>query len=214
MKRRRTANIGASSGDFGETPWAEWSIDKIQGLKAPTNDHDAYFRFRNPPEEWEQASTDFSQAPLFFHTVKKESLSPELLKYRQRRARMKGMTDDRRIPRAVRKMLTSFMLNRPVFAITELTSRTGIYHSWNAWDEKILRDHYKIAKEANVHANTLWFVYSSESMATSEFAGANVDELKDKLIASWYKWLATENKEFEEVLGFVDEWLKTTYPKK
>ena len=207
-KHPQGRTTGLSTKHFVATPWAERSIDEIkEKLTAPTNDHDAYFNFRSPPEEWEQASSDFSQAHLFFHAVKKENHCKKLQAYRQNRNRMREMTNDRRIPRAVRKMLTSFMLNRPEFAITELTPRAKVRHCWNAWDEKTLKEHHATAKDSDMSATILWLVYSSASMATSEYAGASVDELTDKLVAPWYGWLEAENNEFKEVLSFVDKWL-------
>ena len=192
--------------DFHETPWAERSLDEILRLEAPVNDHDAHLNFRSPPDEWEQAASELSQAHLFFHAVKMESHCKVLSKYRRNRGRVKAMTEDRRLPRVVRKMLNTFMLNRPKFAITELTTRIGVRHYWNAWDNKTLKDHHSIAKESNIAATTLWLVYSSKAMATSSTAGANTDELQDKLVSPWYTWLKTENKEFEDLIDFMDVW--------
>ena len=205
MKNKRLASLRTSDfGDAAHDPVEQRKIARLtqdevkHGYLAPPNE-DAYFSHRSPPEAWEASASLYSMAHIFLQTTCLVVYDGKLDETQDTRKRLMAIQKSRSTPPALRKMIRTTLANRPVFAVTRLVLRKGARSQCNAWDKKLLRQFAGTAKKYNIPATVLWLVYSSKAMLTSKLADADTDELAEKLVAEWNKWLDDEHKELLEM---------------
>ena len=203
MRKKRTANIGASGGDFRGPDWNDPVNQTIDGFtlgeKAPPND-DAYFNFRSPPNDWVLAIRGFSRPHLFKHAVCLAKADEELASYIDNKAKVADLTEDRAIASPIQDALTSWLLGRPTFTLARVDRRKSFYQ-WNAWDKETHRDLTSTAGGCGVSAAILFLIFSIKSMATSSPTSPHIEKLLKRVVAEWDKWLEQEKDDFEEILA-------------
>lgn len=199
--QHRTAKLPTKY--FRATPPSELTLDEFSMKEAPANT-DAYFSFRSPPNDWAlfiQNHPEISKPHLFAHTLALILDDDVLAKRNIGMAKVYAMSDDKEQPKAVRNLLTSWLSDRPAFSAIRV-SRHRRFFQWNAWDKATHADMVNTATDTGVPAAQLFIVYSTKSLATS-YLSPHLDELLEKVVSEWDRWLGQENKDLEELLATI-----------
>ena len=212
MKKKRPAGLGASKGDFKGDPdvhnarerqkIAHLTLDEFtDGYIAPPNEDD-YFRFRSPADAWWLSFQMFSHAHLFQHSLCLAENDEQLGEYAEYRGTAKKICHSRETPEGVRELLRAWLSKTPRFAIDTLTRNTSkALFTCNGWDKRTIKALAHLADIVGTPATTLFFVFSSKSMATSGLADANTDDLVEEVVAEWDKWLEKQNLKIGGILA-------------
>jgi len=212
MKGKK-ANIGASGKDWNDPDVhnskerrkiASLTLDEFtDGYIAPPNDED-YFRFRSPTDAWWQSFQLFSQAHLFQHSVCLAEQDWLLGKYMECRQQANKLTGDRTAPKYIRELLRAWLSKTPRFAIDTLTRNTSKpLFGCNGWDKRTIKALAYLGEQSGVSATTLFFIFSSKSMATSGLADANTDDLVEEIVGEWERWLKKSAEDFQGIVKAV-----------
>lgn len=213
MGQKKVKKLNASSEDWNEPDVhnseerrkiAGLTLDEFtDGYIAPPNEDD-YFKFRSPADAWWQSFQLFSRAHLFQHTVCLAEQDWLLGKYIECRLQANKLTGDRGTPKPIRELLRAWLSKTPRFAIDTLTRNTSKpQFSCNGWDKRTIQALAYLGEQSGLPATTLFFVFSSKSMATSGLADASTDDLAEEIVGEWERWLKKSAADFQGIVKAV-----------
>lgn len=179
------------------------SIDRFTSLYIPPPNDDGYFDFRSPPLAWSISSELFSEPHLFMHAFCLASHDEKLRIYYEVRGDALKLCQSVDTKKAISDLLSGWIFNRPKFTINRLPINKGVRVQWNAWSKEIRNKFGGLSRrDYGLPATTLWMVFSSKSMLTSEdYDNQQLRDLRKNLVEKWDEWLSEEVGSFSEILA-------------
>lgn len=185
---------------------ASLTLDEFtDGYEAPPN-HDHYFDFRSPPDDWLAETKKHSSPHLFKHAYCLASRDMDLREYKGLRDKLEKLGEDPKVPEPIQDAITVWLSKRPTFTLSRTTTDKKKHH-WNAWDAETHKSFVSLAsRDYGMPAVVLFLVFSIKSMLTSELASPRAKKLDERVVKEWEHWLALEVVDFEAFLASFTHW--------